>query len=200
MKHTLLALFLLLTSCTVYTEKQSEALSSNVYATSDSLNAARVDLAYYYSQETIRLVKPPKNRIDIQPVYETQQAQKSQSPVPASTITTTNTRVVMVPEQYKNDKVVVVNSTEYQELLKNKKIADQLKKDNQNVLEAKIATEKELEKQAEMTSKMVKDLNILQKKVVEKDLVILRLWVAIVGLLAAIGGYIYLRVSKLLPF
>lgn len=198
MKHKLLALTLLFTSCTVYTEKQSEALSRNVYATNDSLNTARVDLAYYYSQETIRLVKPPKRRIDIQPVYETQ-TQKSQTPVPASTIAT-NTRVVMVPEQYKNDKVVVVNSVEYQELLKNKKIADQLKKDNQNVLEAKIATEKELEKQAEMTSKMIKDLNELQKKVIKKDLVILRLWVAIAILLAIIGGYIYLRVSKLLPF
>ena len=38
MKIKVLLLSLLLTSCTVYTEKQSEALSQNAYATDDSLN------------------------------------------------------------------------------------------------------------------------------------------------------------------
>lgn len=196
MKYVVLFLVLFLSSCTVYTEKQSEALSRNVYATSDSLNAARVDLAYYYSQETTKLVKPPKSKIDIQPIYQNT-PHESQTSVQAGTIAS-NTRVVMVPEEYRNDKVIVVNSTEYQELLKNKKIADQLKRDNQNVLAAKEATEKELAKQAEMSSKMVKDLNELQKKVLRKDLVILRLWIAIVVLLVVIGGYIYLRASKFL--
>lgn len=188
MKIMILLLSMLLTSCTVYTEKQSEALSRNAYATDDSLNAARVDLAYYYSQETIRLVKPPKKRIDIKAVYEKSGTQE------------TSTRVAMIPEQYKQDRIVTVNSKEYQTLIQDKAIAAQLKKDNQNIALAKEATEKELAKQAEMTNKMINDLNTMQKKLVQKDLRILQLSIVIVVLLLAIGGYIYLRISKLLPF
>jgi len=192
MKYTVLFLSLFLSSCTVYTEKQSEALSRNAYATDDSLNLARVDLAYYYSQEMIRLVKPPKSRIEINPVY--------QSSADTQSGTNSKTRVAMIPEQYKNDKVVTVNTTEYQTLIQDKAIAAQLKKDNQNIAQAKIATEKELAKQAEMTSKMVNDLNILQKKVIQKDLRILQLSIVIVILLGIIGIGIYLKISKFLPF
>jgi hypothetical protein len=185
-KITLLALSLcFLSSCTVYTEKQSEALSQNAYATNDSLNKARVDLAYYYSDQTTRLVKIPKKRINIQPVYQ------------GSTVKgVTGSRVVIVPDQYKGDKVVVVGSTEYQDLLKTKAIADQLKKDNENIIKAKDNTDKELAKQAEYSSKMVKDLNIMQKKLVEKDLAILWRNIIIVSLLALIGGYIYIRMNS----
>jgi hypothetical protein len=63
-------LFLFLPACTVYTEKQSQALSRTVYATKDSLDQARIDLADKYSTETIRLVKPPKKRVEIPPVYK----------------------------------------------------------------------------------------------------------------------------------
>jgi hypothetical protein len=187
----ILFLSLFLASCTVYTEKQSEALSRNAYATDDSLNEARVDLAYYYSQETVRLIKPPKSRIDIKAVYQNN----------SSTVGGTNTtRIAMIPEQYKSDKVVTVNTGEYQNLIQDKAIATQLKKDNQNITLAKAATEKELAKQAEMTNKMVNDLNTLQKKILEKNLRILQLSIVIAVLLGIIGGYIYLRISKLLPF
>ena len=40
---------LFLVSCTVYTEKQSEALSQSVYATKDSIDYARIDLDDSYS-------------------------------------------------------------------------------------------------------------------------------------------------------
>jgi len=191
MKCMILFLSLFLASCTVYTEKQSEALSRNAYATDDSLNEARVDLAYYYSQETVRLIKPPKSRIDIKAVYQNN----------SSTVGGTNTtRIAMIPEQYKSDKVVTVNTGEYQNLIQDKAIATQLKKDNQNITLAKAATEKELAKQAEMTNKMVNDLNTLQKKILEKNLRILQLSIVIAVLLGIIGGYIYLRISKLLPF
>lgn len=191
MKCMILFLSLFLASCTVYTEKQSEALSRNAYATDDSLNEARVDLAYYYSQETVRLIKPPKSRIDIKAVYQ------NNSLTAGSTNTT---RIAMIPEQYKSDKVVTVNTGEYQNLIQDKAIATQLKKDNQNITLAKAATEKELAKQAEMTNKMVNDLNTLQKKILEKNLRILQLSIVIAVLLGIIGGYIYLRISKLLPF
>lgn len=190
MRKILLLTALLITGCTVYTEKQSEALSRNAYATSDSLNTARVDLASYYSDQTTRLVKPPKNRISIQAVYEAGKVADEN----------TKTRVVIVPEAYRNDKVVVVNSAEYQNLLKDKAIAEQLKKDNANILKAKLETDKELAKQAEYNNKMVKDLNSMQKKLVEKDLAILWRNIIILGLLASIGGYIYLKMNSFLVF
>jgi len=178
---------LLLCSCTVYTEKQSEALSQNVYAANDSLNTARIDLAEYYSDQSIRLVKPPKKRIDIQPIYET-------SDIPG---VVGKSRVVIIPDQYKNDKVVIVNSTEYQDLQKNKDIAEQLKRDLANKILAQETTDQELIKQAENRDKMVNDLNVMQKKLLQKDLVILRLYIVIGVLVALIGVYAYLRINKL---
>jgi hypothetical protein len=178
---------LLLCSCTVYTEKQSEALSQNVYAANDSLNTARIDLAEYYSDQSIRLVKPPKKRIDIQPIYET-------SDIPG---VAGKSRVVIIPDQYKNDKVVIVNSTEYQDLQKNKDIAEQLKRDLANKILAQETTDQELIKQAENRDKMVNDLNVMQKKLIQKDLVILRLYIVIGVLAALIGVYAYLRINKL---
>ena len=117
----------LLASCTYYTEKQSEALSQNVYATSDSLIKKRVDLAYYYSNETTKLVKIPKHRVPIQSVYEAGKVVKN-SPKKEKTA------VVLVPDQYKDQRVVVVGSADYQDLLKNKAINEQLKKDNANLI------------------------------------------------------------------
>jgi hypothetical protein len=190
MKKILLLFLLFITSCTVYTEKQSEALSQNTYATNDSLNKARVDLAYYYSDQAIRLVKVPKKRIDIQSVYEA-------GAVVSDTKTGPSTRVVIVPDQYKNDKIVVVGSAEYQDLLKTKAIAQQLKKDNENMLLVKNNTDKELARQAENTNKMVIALNTMQKQLVQKDLAILWRNIIIISLLGLIGGYIYLKMNKL---
>jgi hypothetical protein len=193
MKKILLLSTLLITGCTYYTEKQSEALSQNVYATNDSLNKARVDLAYYYSDQTTRLVKVPKKRIPIQSVYQAGDVVKGAKAGPS-------TRVVIVPDQYKGDKVVVVGSIEYQELLKTKAIAEQLKKDNENIVKAKAETDKELAKQAEYTNKMIKDLNHLQSEVYKKDLAILWRNIIIVTLLGSIGIYIYLKMNGLFFF
>ena len=59
-------LFLFLYGCTIYTEKQSKALSQTVYATKDSLDVARIDLADSYINQAVKIVKPPKKRIDVQ--------------------------------------------------------------------------------------------------------------------------------------
>lgn len=187
MKKTCLLLSLLLTGCTVYTEKQSEALSQNVYATSDSLSVARVDLAYYYSDQSTRLVKPPKKRIDIQSIYR-------------PTNTDAKERVVVIPEQYKNDKVVAVNTAEYQTLLKDKNIAEQLKKDNANLIKARSNTDQEIIKQKKFNDKMINDLNSMQKKLIQKDLTILKLTITLIALLGIIGVYIYLRIKGLAIF
>lgn len=171
--------------CTVYTEKQTEAVSQSVYATKDSIDLARIDLAESYINETTKLINPPKKRIEISAIY--------QKPIQAND---SKQRIVIVPEKYKSDKVVVVNTTEYDNLLKDKEIAKQLQKDNEVLAKAKTEFDAERTKQQEMRDKMVKDLNIMQKKLVEKDLAILWRNIIIVVLLALIGGYIYLRMNS----
>lgn len=89
-----------------------------------------------------------------------------------------------------------MNTTEYDNLLKDKEIAKQLQKDNEVLAKAKTEFDAERTKQQEMRDKMVKDLNIMQKKLVEKDLAILWRNIIIVVLLALIGGYIYLRMNS----
>lgn len=186
-----------LTSCTIYTEKQSEALSRVVYATKDSLDKARLDLADAYANESTRIVKPPKQRIDIKPVYKkTIDVISSQSKVKPTIIN--KQRVLIIPEKYKGDTVVVVSSEEYQQLLKDKETYEQIEKDNVSLVEAKKTVDEELIRQMEYNNKMIQDLNAMQKKLVEKDLAILQRNIVIVVLLTSIGAGIYLRIKGIL--
>ena len=185
------------TSCTVYTEKQSEALSRVVYATKDSLELARIDLADKYSTESTRLVKPPKNRIDVRAVYKKNIDNITSSSKVTPTVINKQ-RVIIVPEKYKNDTLVVVSSEEYQQLLKDKETYAQIEKDNANLLETKSVVDQELIRQIEYNDKMIRDLNLMQKKLVEKDLAILQRNITIIALLAAIGAGIYLRIKGVL--
>jgi hypothetical protein len=50
----------------------------------------------------------------------------------------------------------------------------------------------------EYNEKMIKDLNMMQKKLVEKDLAILQRNIVIVILLALMGGATYLRIKGIL--
>jgi hypothetical protein len=190
MKKLLLTAIFLIAGCTVYTEKQSEAVSQNVYAANDSLGKARVDLAYFYSNETTKFIKPPKHPIKISAIYEAGQVVKDSK-------NASRTRVVIVPDQYRNDKVVVVNSKEYQDLLKDREIKKQLESDNKNMNNQLQVNQKELTKQQEMNNTMVKDLNYYQKEVYKLRLKCLWLSITIVGLLVLIAGYIYVRMNSL---
>ena len=201
-KAALICLLLLFSqSCTVYTEKQSEALSKVVYASKDSLEAARVDLADKYVTETTRLVKPPKNRIKIESVFQksvqhhigTIGSSSNREPIPVN-----KQRMVIIPEKYKADTVVVVSTEEYQRLLKDKETFAQIQRDNEGLAEAKQIVDSELIRQMENRDKRINDLNIMQKKLVEKDLAILQRNVVVVLLLAAIGGATYLRIKGIL--
>lgn len=187
---------LFLTSCTVYTEKQSEALSQSVYATKDSIDRARIDLADYYISESVRLVKPPKKRVNIQAVYKKEEVTLDKK---ATNPTTANKqRVLLIPEKYKSDTVVTINSQEYEQLVKNKEISAQLEKDFANIAKTKQLVDTELTRQIEYSEKMIKDLNTMQKKLVEKDLAILQRNIIIVALLASIGVGVYLRMKGIL--
>lgn len=190
-------LIFIFSGCTVYTEKQSEALSRVVYATKDSLESARIDLADKYSTESTRLVKPPKNRIDVQAVYK-KNIDNITSSSKATPTVINKQRVIIVPEKYKNDTLVVVSSEEYQQLLKDKETYAQIERDNANLIETKSAVDQELIRQMEYNDKMVRDLNLMQKKLVEKDLAILQRNIIIIALLVSIGAAIYLRIKGIL--
>jgi hypothetical protein len=193
MKKSFLFALLLLSSCTYYTEKQSETVSQNVYATNDSLGKARVDLAYFYSNETTKFIKPPKHPIKINAIYQAGDVVKNSK-------TADRTRVVIVPDQYRGDKVVVVGSSEYQDLLKDREVKKILEQDNKNKEKQIQANNKELTLQKEMRDKMVSDLNHLQAEVYKKDVIILKLSIALGVILLIIAGYIYLRARRLLFF
>ncbi len=203
MKTLFLFLFILLSlnSCTVYTEKQSEALSKVVYASKDSMEAARIDLADKYVTETTRLVRPPKNRIKIESVYqksiqqhiETIGSSSNREPIPVN-----KQRMVIIPEKYRADTVVVVSTEEYQRLLKDKETFAQIQRDNEGLAEAKETVDNELIRQLENRDKMINDLNMMQKKLVEKDLAILQRNIIIIFLISAIGGATYLRIKGIL--
>jgi hypothetical protein len=190
-------LIFILSGCTIYTEKQSEALSRVVYATKDSLETARVDLADKYSTESTRLVKPPKNRIDVRAVYKKNIDNVTSSNKATPTIINKQ-RVIVVPEKYKNDSLVVVSSEEYQQLLKDKETFAQIEKDNAALIEIKQVVDNELIKQSEYNDKMVRDLNSMQRKLVEKDLAILQRNITIILLMLTIGAGVYLRIKGIL--
>lgn len=179
-------------SCTVYTEKQTEALSKVVYASKDSIDAARIDLADQYITEATRIVKPPKKRIEIEAVY------KKETNTTVKSIVVSEKRVMIIPEKYKNDLVVVVKSEEYQNLLADKETFEQIKKDHADLAEAKKVIDDELIKQSEYRDKMVKDLNVMQRKLAEKDLIILHRDIMIVCLLATFGAGVYFKLKGII--
>jgi membrane glycosyltransferase len=192
-------IFLLLPACTVYTEKQSQALSRAVYATRDSFEKARIDLATTYASEAARIVKPPKNKIQITPIYKTVTIPVvASSAKPKAPIQVNRQRVLVIPDEYKNDTVVVVNSEEYQQLLKDKETFEQLKRDYEQTLKFKNEVDDELARQEAYANKMIQDLNRMQKQLVEKDLAILKRNIIIIILLLTIGGATYLRIKGVL--
>jgi hypothetical protein len=198
MKVLILVIFcLFFSACTIYTEKQSQALSRTVYATKDSIDQARIDLADKYATETTRLVKPPKQRVEIPPVYKKHipviTSQSKSSPLYVD-----KQRVLVIPEKYRNDAVVLVSSKEYEELLKDKEVFAQIKKDFENLNVVRDQVDQELIRQMEYNDKIIKDLNIMQKKLVEKDLAILQRNIIITVLLLTIGAATYLRIKGIL--
>lgn len=211
MRHLAKFLFLLVFSsfifsgCTVYTEKQSESLSQAVYATKDSIDCGRFDLADEYSTQTTRIVRPPKKRIEVLPIYKNtvpvnsnKNVVDSKKPTPTVLPEGKPSRTVVIPPRFGNDPVVVVGTLEYEQLLKDNRIAVQLKVDYENLRNLKINLDAELQKQYEMRDKMVEELLSLQKKIVEKDLALLRRNILIVALFSSLGVGVYLRIKGIL--
>jgi hypothetical protein len=187
-------LALLLTSCAVDTPpKYSEEVSQVVYATYDSIENARIELAKEYSDQTVRLITPPKQRIPIKPIIvscpPTKPGERS-----------TDRRVVIVPPEYGKDEVVVVGSKEYQELMDKVVLASQLQIDLNNLKRAKGEVDLALIKEQARVEKLEEDFNKAQVKLKENQTSLLKrdLIIASMGLL--IGVYVYLKMKGLVPF
>lgn len=178
---------------TRYIEKQSEELSQSVYATKDSLDNARLDLAEKYALQTTRMIYPPKQRIKIEPLIE-------------STKNGTETkRVLVVPHSNKNDKIIIVDSPEYQKLIENKTIAEQLKRDVYNWSSYSKEVDRKLTEQYEIQNEMIIKIEILEKNILQKDKKLLQkdlaiLWrnIVIISLIGVMGVSVYLRIKGIL--
>lgn len=186
----------LLPSCTHYVERQSQALSAATYATNDSIKAGRFELATTYSDQTLKLVVPPKKRIEIKPLYQTQTSKSGDKQAKID-----NVKYIVIPEYLKGDKVLVVNSNEYNDLQKDSKLAKQLKVDNANLVSQAKKVEKEQSVQEEIHSKLIRDYNTQQTQLVKKDLAILRLTILSVILAVLWLATLYLLVRPpAMPF
>jgi hypothetical protein len=212
---------MVLTACTIYTEKRSEVLSQSVYATADGIEKGRIELAYKYAQEAKKIAYPPKNKIVI-PEFktkvvkqiesvngsskpETTSKQNNISPIKTNVITSTfnsgeeeTVLRLVIPEFLKDAKLLIENSAEWNELMKIKEYKELVEQDNERLKKLRIELEKELERQQKYNNEMVIKLNKLEKSVVEKNLHILKLYIVIALLVGTIGGGIYLRMKGVL--
>lgn len=185
---------LLMFGCTTtkFVEKQSEELSKAVYATKDSLEFARLDLAEMYSDESVKLVPPPKDRIKIEAIVKGNDNNGTE-------------RVLVLSNKNKDDKIVIKNSSEYQELIKDKRINNQLRQDVQNWNLYSKEVDKQLTEQYKIQNEMIVKIQDLEKQTLEKDKLILRkdlaiLWrnITIISLIGVIGVGVYLRIKGIL--
>lgn len=218
-----LVVFFSTTSCVVYTEKRSEALSQAVFAASDSITQARFDLAHKYSEQAKRLAFPPKKPINIRPIItettkevvstspkttriETPKTIKSPSGSIVSNVLTRTDKEgdketilrLVVPEFLRHAKLLIENSDEWNELLRTKEFAERLEKDHKDLQQLTAEIDAELQKQLQMNEKMVRDLNAMQKKLVEKDLAIWQRNIVIFVLVLLIAAGVYLRIKGIL--
>jgi len=218
------SIVLLLTSCVVYTEARSQALSRSVAATADSVKFARFDLAYKYSQQAERIAYAPKERIDIQPlitsnvtsikIENTKTKIQVESPTSSNktsgnistSVVQVNTKQdgqetilrLVVPEHLKHARLLIENSEEWLELMKTKKFSDQIKKDNENLQNLIDEVTKELEKQKKIYDELLIKYQKMEKEIGEKNAAIWLRNFIILALTIAISAGVYLRIKGIL--
>lgn len=183
MKKVFLLIFIMLLSCrTQIVEIPSPTLCKTAYAIKDSFEEARIDLADRYTLELMKLVIPPKERIVIEPILKD------------------GKRVAIIPEKYKDTSVVVIGSKEWDELKKIKSIAEQLAGENNTLITLVNTLESELRDQKRITNELVSDNNKLTLENKDLESALWRKNVYLITIFLAIGGYVYARATKLLPF
>lgn len=178
-------LFLISTSCSspVIVQSHTEALSQSVYATKDSIDNQRVDLAHKYADITTTLIPPPKNRIVIEPIIKTQ-------------LNGDKKRTVIVPDSYKGRDVVVLGSAEWDILVEEADNAKAYKQDLENFQQATTKVTEELQKQLQLVATIQHTIDTLK---LEKSKLETQIWkqrIVIFTLVLAIAGYIAAKIYK----
>jgi hypothetical protein len=189
----------------VYTEKQSEALSQAVYLADDSFEAGRFDVTDFAIDQAIRIVKIPKTRQTVNSVTVTQETSKQLEKAATNNENTKTAhtsyedkKVLLVPERFKDQEVIVVNSHEYQKLLEDKKTFTQLQGDYKTLQTLKKNIDDELTKQTEYNNQLIIKINSLKEEVANKNTLILKLYITIGGLIFTMVAGIYLRIKGIL--
>lgn len=190
MKRVFLLLVFLLISCapTRYIPKDSEPLSRAVYATSDSIDLGRIDLADQYSKQAKTLVDPPKQPVTIKPI------------VSKTSSTNSTKNVIVVPHSLRGMQIIVVGSEEYKKLLEIKENAELLKNEFENLQKEKEEVYKALSEQRDAKSQLLRDYDKLVLDLKDKQIALLKRNVIIGGMSLLIGIYAFLKVKGKLPF
>lgn len=186
MKKIFLLFSLLLFSCSssTVTEKHSETLSQVVYATSDSIDFGRFDLADQYIKQTTKLVVPPEVRIPVAPVKSVKNK--------------TSNNVVVIPPHLQGQQIVVVNSKEYDSLLSEKQNSAVLKNDLDALTLIKKEVDEELIRQKRLQEQLTQKYNNLLLDLKDKQNALLKKNILIGTLILGISGYIFLKAKNLL--
>jgi len=195
-----LALCSALMSCTMYTEKQSEALSQTVYLADESFELGRFDVTDIALDQAVRIVKPPKKKVEVGALEKQAKTKPSavETPTVANKQILSKNRVVIVPARFKSMEVIVVGSIEYQQLIEDQQNLAQLQLEHNRLTQLKQTVDEELQQQQQMNNQMVIRLNQYKEEVLSKSLTILKLQITIIVLIAAIGAGIYLRIKGIL--
>lgn len=134
MKRNIFILFMafamMLTGCQTAAVKQQKAISTGVYAIQSSMKAGRFDLAEKYEEQLVKVVTPPKNKIQI----------KTFAPVPSKDFSlveqspNASKPYVVLPEEFKNAPVIVNNSTQFNAIVNSSPVLkNQIKKEDAQV-------------------------------------------------------------------
>jgi hypothetical protein len=189
MKRVFLLLVFLLISCapTRFIPKDSDPLSKAVYATSDSIDLGRIDLADQYAKQAKTLVEPPKQVILIKPL------------VSKTTTKGITKNVIVIPPALTGMQVIVVGSQEYEDLLKIKENAEVVEKDVETLKKQVEEVRDAYREQLEAKSHLLKEYEKLVLDLKDKQLALLKrnVIIGVMGLL--IGLYIFVKVKGISP-
>lgn len=187
-KALLFLLSVLFLSCSNHERavSYSEQVSKTVYAVNDSIKVGRIEMAENYSDQTVRLITPPKDRIFIGSVTKKLKDNSHQ-------------RIVIVPESFKGKEVIVVNSKEYNELIKSIDVKSQFEKELEDLKVAKERVDEELRLEKIRVENLEKNLYEAEKTIGEQSGAIWKRNFIIMGLGVLIAAYFYIKVKGLIP-
>lgn len=123
-------------------EQQSETLSQGVYGAATAIDSGRIDQADSLTHSLQTFVSPPKKALVENPIIDPK----------------TGVADVILPTRL-NGKVIVVGSADYQELLKDKTLAEELNQSNKQLTDFQAASQKQKIEDQKVLNAVLKQLN-----------------------------------------